>query len=240
MCPPSLPDAPGGRVDLGFRFKVPRPLPEPAPGGELGGETEGDWGWDLSETDPFGPGLEEDEDFELSPAPADGNGEEASSSSAAGPLQPAVHRPPSAGSGFFIAEPPPGARPGRPSRIPPARLSRGPKSRFSARPQAPAGPQWILTADWDEAYSTCPSLCGLWKVVNSVQDPWPPGIKVFERKLFEDERLCVPTSLVRQVLEAHHETVAHVGNDRMVMEVQRRYVFPPGFDLMGIVSDIRR
>ena len=144
---------------------------------------------------------------------------------------------------FRFAETPPGARPGDVSRIPPARTARGPASQFGS--QSGATPQkrahsYILEEDWAEDYAQSPAFSQVWDSICRVGGEWPEGYKVFRGKLYSRERLCVPENLVQQVLSEHHDWVAHVGTDRLLVEVLRRYAIPEGIDTKKILQKVRR
>ena len=219
MGSPRLFDTPSSsttRPDLGFRFKVPRPSPsQPS---SLIAETPEELPGDV-ESEEDGSVCWDEEDMGRQLAP--------------GCAEPA----------FRFADPPPGARPGQASRLPPARVSRGPARRFhtdpSITPEQRSQTQ-LLDQDWAAAYDHCEKFSEAWEAVQSSDGPWPDGYKVFGGHLYHQEKLCVPELLVREVLKGHHEWVGHVGNDRLMVEVQRRYTFPPGVDLKTQLQEIRR
>jgi hypothetical protein len=223
-CPPEeiASSSSSPHVDLGFRFAIPG-QPRPANPGRkrqkkalsplaLDGDVGGDGDFDLDSI----PDLN------------------------SGPIPDSV--PLAVGKKFQFAEPPPGAVPGGVSRIPPGRVSRGPASRVASDPKTTPemrAPSQILDQDWSLDYETSPAFTDQWVMVAHGLGDWPEGYKVFNGKLYFQERLCVPENLVQDVLRIHHEWVAHVGNDRLLPEVCRRYHFPPDVDVKALLQKIR-
>ena len=76
--------------------------------------------------------------------------------------------------------------------------------------------------------------------IQSDPDQWPEGYKVFDRKLYFREKLCVPEDILRDVLRAHHEWLGHIGNARLCLDVDRRYVIPAGYDLRKMLQVVKR
>ena len=168
-------------------------------------------------------------------------GQQCNPPSAAGAAHQVSH--PLRDGGFRFAEPPPGARPGGVSRLPPARLSRGGRSRLpedGAAAQAMRAPSHIMDADWSGEYQACPFFAEPWVQTVTGEVDWPRDYKVHRSKMYYQEKLCVPTGLVHEVLRIHHEWVGHVGNDRLLPEVLRRYYLPPSIRVGGVIQDIRR
>jgi len=232
--PVSCPALP--HVDLGFRFATPgRQAPSAArPSKRL----------------PIVPppskdaGRERDsgsqEGAELSPPPGDPDQQ--------CPVQtetePVGQTPPTpVGVGFRFADPPPGSRPGGVSRLPPIRMSRGPTARLVEDPgatQAMRAPSHIMDEDWSGDYECCPFFAEPWMLTTNGEIDWPREYQVYNGKMYYQERLCIPTGLVYEVLRIHHEWVGHVGNDRLLPEVLRRYCIPPSLRVERMIQDIRR
>ena len=203
-------------LDLGFRFADPE-APRPNPRRRRKSSVPSSQPVEL-DSDPF-PESFPDFVADLDDSPSQGVGQ------------------------FAFAEPPPGARPGGASRIPPSRTSRGPASRVASDPrttQEDRAPSSILFQDWSLEYETSLAFTDDWFAVTESLFDWPQGYKVLNGKLYFHEKLCVPESLVSDVLRIHHEWVAHIGNDRLVPEVHRRYHLPPGTNVEEILQDIRR
>ena len=149
---------------------------------------------------------------------------------------------PSPAGGFQFADLPPGAQRGGPSVIPPGRRSRGPQRQLqsSAESRSEIADLYILDKDWSGWYAASNAFGEVWKKIHSEPDQWPAGYKVFDRKLYFREKLCIPEDILRDVLRAHHEWLGHLGNDRLSLEVDRRYELPSGYDLRKVLQNIKR
>ena len=51
--------------------------------------------------------------------------------------------------------------------------------------------------------------------------------------------MCVPESRVDEVLKEYHEFMGHAGVNKVVREVQRRYVFPVSVRLYEAVRTVK-
>jgi hypothetical protein len=101
-------------------------------------------------------------------------------------------------------------------------VSRGPASRLASDPavtQEDHAPSRILSQDWSLEYENDLAFTEEWTAITTGWGDWPSGFKLFSRKLYFRVKLCVPTTLVPDVLRVHHEWVGHVGNDRLLPEV---------------------
>ena len=148
---------------------------------------------------------------------------------------------------FQFADLPPGARAGRRSRIPPANVARGSRSQFSADPGSAAHfsepyevDVHVLDWDWSDEYEKSDAYNELWHEAHHKESDWPDGLKVFRNKLYYNERLCVPEALIQKVLQAHHEWLGHMGVERSFLELSRRFEFPPGENVKGILMRVKQ
>ena len=144
---------------------------------------------------------------------------------------------------FQFAYPPPGSMTDSSSRIPPGRLARGGPSQFQrfsgiSPPRPPQVP--ILDHEWVKEYEVSPTFAEIWKKVQSTDQEWPYGHKIFRGKLYAFEKLCVPENLVEVVLRAHHEWLGHVGNNRLLVEIGRRYELPADCNAKEILQKVRK
>ena len=153
--------------------------------------------------------------------------------------------------GFQFADLPPGARRGGRGCIPPARVARGGPAQFvnasssSSSPSSgvqgvPDGGVHILDHDWTEFYENCPYFGALWQEARAPDQNWPGEHKVFRSKLYWAEKLCVPDGLVLAVIKAHHEWLGHMGVERSILEVGRRFVFPPYVDPKVVLAEVKK
>ena len=125
--------------------------------------------------------------------------------------------------------------------MPPGRTSRGGAKLLPTSPTGELDAEYfILDWDWSAFYEASDGYGEVWKKLHGAQDPWPEGFKIIDGKLYRHEKLCVPEDIVTEVLRAHHEWLGHIGNDRLILEVDRRYELPPGFEFRKMLQNIRR
>ena len=55
---------------------------------------------------------------------------------------------------------------------------------------------YIMDKSWKEEYEHCKTGGDIWKNVLEGEDKWPTGVKLFQGKMYRDEKLCVPNNLV--------------------------------------------
>ena len=80
-----------------------------------------------------------------------------------------------------------------------------------------------------------------WKDTHAKNAVWPANFKVLNDKLFFfEERLCIPTGRVVEVINAHHSWNAHQSADRLVPELFICYKFPDSVDVPGTLKTIKR
>ena len=99
------------------------------------------------------------------------------------------------------------------------------------RPREPlesVNSEHVMDVDWMPWYEECPVGSVLLQATRSPEKEWPAGIRMEgddppRRKLYLHDRLLVPKGLTMQVLLAHHAAVGHMGVERMIFEVNRRY-----------------
>ena len=126
--------------------------------------------------------------------------------------------------------------------IPLQNRSRG-MVRHPPRPseQAESGSgRFILEEDWSEAYDSSDGFGDAWRSIHEENSEWPQGFKLFRRKLYFHEKICVPEEKIHAVLTAHHNWVGHIGVNRLFLEVDRRYQLPTGQDLKKTLQAIKK
>ena len=91
---------------------------------------------------------------------------------------------------------------------------------------APGPPSWL--GDWSWWYEHCPTWGDAWGLTRA-GNVWPEGVRIVDDRMYQDEKLCVPSGLTAVVLREHHNAVGHVGGDRLIAELGRWYDFgdPP-------------
>ena len=82
---------------------------------------------------------------------------------------------------------------------------------------------WDL--NWDEEYEKCPQFMEWWKVCHTPLSKWPEGVKIFEKYMYFNDKLCVPKGLQEKMVMEHHKFLAHVGGERLFQHLQARFSF---------------
>ena len=98
----------------------------------------------------------------------------------------------------------------------------------------------MLDQAWAEHYVASPQWAEVWDQTHSPKGRWPKHIRLIGDKLYLDGKLCLPESLVLNVLAAHHEFMGHLGSARLVAEAQRRYALPASVALVSMAGEVRR
>jgi hypothetical protein len=52
-----------------------------------------------------------------------------------------------------------------------------------------------LHEKWGEFYAKCPYWSEIWVALKSRDKEWPKGLKLFNDRMYQDEKLCVPIML---------------------------------------------
>ena len=97
----------------------------------------------------------------------------------------------------------------------------------------------ILDRDWSDCYEKCSAFGERWRDVRASEPEWPEGYKIFRNKLYLVEKLCVPEALVVPVVRAHHEWLGHMGLERAILEISRRFEFPPQTELRKVLGEVK-
>ena len=92
--------------------------------------------------------------------------------------------------------------------------------------QPPQGSS-ILDKDWEENYKASLAFQSDWSATKDPTQKWPIGIQIHHNKMYQGLKLCVPEDLVSQLVWEFHFHSGHIGIDRMMRELEHRYIFPP-------------
>ena len=100
----------------------------------------------------------------------------------------------------------------------------------------------VLDEDWTDKYEEDLHWAGEWDAVTQPSEgvSWPEGRKLFRGKLYVFEKLAVPDELTLAVVSAQHVAAGHVGVDRLVAEINRRFVFSPGTRTLEVATRVKR
>ena len=99
--------------------------------------------------------------------------------------------------------------------------------------------QSVLDEDWAMVYESSPSFGKIWQATLDPQGQWPEGIKVYNKKLYQGEMLCIPLGLELRVVGDHHLATGHLGVQRMVRDMTHRYKFDSNIDPLKIAKKIK-
>ena len=94
-------------------------------------------------------------------------------------------------------------------------------------PQLVSNPGVVLPVwerSWGDAYLTCPTWKNIWEK-NQSENEWPKGVKVFNGQMFLEEKLCIPLCFQNHVVQETHESLGHVGHERVWNYMILRYVW---------------
>ena len=98
----------------------------------------------------------------------------------------------------------------------------------------------MFDVSWADAYETSPHWSGWWEDTHQDGADWPAEVKLYQNRLYHRELLCVPERYAGMVVQALHRLVGHIGYERLLKDMERRYQFPPGFDRVGMAQDASR
>ena len=97
-----------------------------------------------------------------------------------------------------------------------------------------------MDRDWNEAYMHSATWSKVWLRVRSFDaGDWPAGYKVYDNKLYWEEALCVPEGIVEDLVVEYHRVTGHIGRDRLLRELNRKFYFPEGIQLDKMVRRIK-
>ena len=130
---------------------------------------------------------------------------------------------------------------------PTERTLRAPSSRTGV-PQAapppgispPENAEHILDLSWDDHYAISNTFAKWWKDINSPHGTWPAGVQLSNGKLYLDNRLCVPETLVSHVLREYHIFQGHMGHKRMLKDLPLHFQFPTTTSLTNLLQHITK
>ena len=107
-------------------------------------------------------------------------------------------------------------------------------------PPPPPSDVPVMNENWTGPYTRSEYFEQMWSDKNDSSLPWHPGLQVHQGKLFLWGKLCVPEELVMRVLFDFHNSSGHIGVQRMLKEIEHRFVIPPSIPLAVTVQGIRR
>ena len=85
--------------------------------------------------------------------------------------------------------------------------------------------QELYDWEWGTEYAKCPIFHDKWKDTHTQGAVWPRGFALFDRYLYYENRLCVPTNLQLAYIRSEHAYHGHVGADRLWYHFEPRVEF---------------
>ena len=85
-------------------------------------------------------------------------------------------------------------------------------------------PQALQTG-WKDFYEECPYWSDYWVATQDASMEWPKAIKVFDGRMFWEEKLCVPMGLQKLWIRENHAALGHVGPTKLWPELRLRATF---------------
>ena len=89
----------------------------------------------------------------------------------------------------------------------------------------------VLTEDWSDDYAASEHWSKYWNAVSAPSDDeWPEGLTEDGDKLFLKDKLLVPETRVKELINHwHNAQLMHPGRDKMQQDLEWRFKFPPGY-----------
>ena len=97
----------------------------------------------------------------------------------------------------------------------------------------------VLDEDWTNLYENCPVYKLIWNEIHEDPDDWPPGVKLFNGKMYREEKLCIPTGLALRIVGAQHIFGGHMGVEKLVRSLRLRYEFAETTSLWKMAKEIK-
>jgi hypothetical protein len=112
----------------------------------------------------------------------------------------------------------------------------------AAHPPRAAPPPDAEEHEWDAEYTQCQHFGPMWQALKDAQHqaPWPRGLRKADGKMLQDNLWCIPDSLTGTILRKLHETIGHLGGDRLWREAQRQYRFAAEDQAKAIATRIHQ
>jgi len=95
-----------------------------------------------------------------------------------------------------------------------------------------------LEEDWGNFYQFCPRWKSTWVATHNPENPWPKGIKVHEKRMYPNERLCIPYALQNLWIRQSHEHLGHPGAEKLWKTLQTRVDWAKERDAHQFVGDV--
>ena len=119
--------------------------------------------------------------------------------------------------------------------VPPAASSSAPTIFKGPKPRELIADSWekdYLKSDWwGKEWRDAHSVDEFGNEIVRTSDKWPDGIRIAGNRMIADGLIAVPEKRVVQVIKDLHVTLNHLGTQKLLKEMTRRYNVPPKINL---------
>ena len=100
--------------------------------------------------------------------------------------------------------------------------------------------QKVQEANWVDFYLRCPVFAILWLNTHTAGAVWPKGIRVAKGRLYQNDKLCIPTGLQKPWIREYHAFSGHVGPDRLWDHLALNFEFAWGARIKEFVDSVSK
>ena len=86
-------------------------------------------------------------------------------------------------------------------------------------------PENLWATNWTTFYENCQIWKSVWEQAHTPSKPWPKGIKIFQDRMFFEEKLCVPVMVQEKIVMEHHIFLGHLSGKKLWRHLDRQYHF---------------
>jgi hypothetical protein len=85
--------------------------------------------------------------------------------------------------------------------------------------------------DWTPFYFKCPKWKPIWEAIHDSKFNWPPGytlseVNVSHKRLYQGQKLCIPTAFQQKIIYSYHSFLGHVGREKLWLYTLSRVQWP--------------
>ena len=94
--------------------------------------------------------------------------------------------------------------------------------------------------EWGVDYAQSAFWGADWRATQDPLGVWPEGVRLQGGHMLFEGRICVPENRSMEVIAEFHETLGHIGVNKSVKELNRRFYFPDSLRLWEATREVRR
>ena len=80
----------------------------------------------------------------------------------------------------------------------------------------------------------------MWQATQDPQATWPAGVRLQGGSMIYEGKICVPENHVENLVNELHGNMGHIGVNRLVREIQKRYAIPPSVRIFEKIKEVHR